>query len=120
MSAAATRFVFKILPASDWQRACSLGHYSGSADDARDGSIHLSAAHQLAGTAAKYFRHMPGLMLVAFEANALGPQLKWEQSRGGDLFPHLYAPLPTACALWTKPLSLGDDGVPVLPDFQTC
>ena len=117
---AAGRIVFKILPASEWRAACACGHYSGSADDARDGFIHLSAGHQLAGTAAKHFRHQPSLILVAFEATALEPELIWEQSRGGDFFPHLYAPMPTACALWTKPLPLGDEGIPVLPDLQTC
>ena len=114
------RVVYKILPATDWQSACGSGHYAGSADDMRDGFIHLSDARQLAGTAAKHFRGQNGLVLVAFDARALSPALKWERSRGGDLFPHLYGVLPAAGALWTKPLSLGDDGVPVLPDLASC
>ncbi|MGB3719412.1 MAG: DUF952 domain-containing protein [Proteobacteria bacterium] len=108
--------VYKILPESDWQEACRLGKYFGSEDDLRDGFIHLSAGHQVAGTAARHFRGMKNLILVAFAAGDLGDGLKWEPSRGGDLFPHLYGPLPTNAALWTKPLPLGADGVPVTPE----
>ena len=112
--------VYKIIHAKDWEMACRLGQYAGSADDVQDGFIHLSAARQLLGTAAKHFRGQPGLVLAAFDAAALGPALKWERSRGGDLFPHFYVPLPTRCALWTKPLSLGDDEVPDLPELPPC
>lgn len=110
-----TRIVFKILPDSDWEEARRHGAYAGSADDARDGFIHLSAAHQLAGTAARHFRDREGLLLAAFSAASLGPNLRWEISRGGDLFPHLYGQLPARLALWTRALPLGQDGVPVLP-----
>ena len=106
--------VYKVLPASDWAAACVHGAYSGSRDDMRDGFIHLSAAHQLSGTLAKYFRDQKDLVLVAFAASDLGPELKHEASRGGDLFPHLYGPLPTARALWQRSLNLGPDGVPVV------
>lgn len=107
--------VYKILAADEWQAAKRAGSYAGSADDARDGFIHLSTADQLAGTAARHFRGKPGLVLVAFDAASLGPGLKWEPSRGGALFPHLYAVLPTAPALRVEPLPLDPDGVPVLP-----
>jgi uncharacterized protein (DUF952 family) len=89
--------------------------FSGSDADRRDGFIHFSARHQLLETARKHFAGQSGLVLIAFDAQALGPGLRWELSRGGDLFPHLYAPLPTAAALWTRPLSLGEDGTPELP-----
>lgn len=108
--------VYKILPESDWQEACRVGTYRGSQDDLRDGYIHLSAGHQVAGTAARHFRGMKDLILVAFAASDLGDALKWEPSRGGELFPHLYAPLSTSAALWTRPLPLGADGVPVTPE----
>lgn len=108
--------VYKILPESDWQEACQVGKYRGNLDDLRDGYIHLSAGHQVAGTAARHFRGMKDLILVAFAASDLGDALKWEPSRGGELFPHLYAPLPTSAALWTRPLPLGADGVPVTPE----
>ena len=116
-----SRLIFKIVARHVWEDACKGGAFEGSADDVRDGFIHLSARHQLTGTAAKHFRGRSGLLLAAFDSAALQPALKWEPSRGGDLFPHLYAPLPTAAALWTKPLSLGDDGIPMLPgDLDEC
>lgn len=111
-----TTIVFKICTLADWQRACENGAYTGSLDDVRDGFIHLSARHQLAGTAAKHFRGVEDLVLVALDADRLAPPLRWEASRGGDLFPHHYAPLPTAAALWTRPLPLGDDKVPLIPE----
>jgi uncharacterized protein (DUF952 family) len=107
--------VFKITDEATWREACETGSVAGSADDARDGYIHLSAAHQLAGTAAKHFRGRSGLMLLVIDATALGSALRWEASRGGDLFPHLYGPLGMASVLWSGPLALDGDGVPVLP-----
>ena len=113
--------IYKVLPAAEWQAAASTGAYYGSADDVRDGFIHLSAAHQLMGTLAKYFRGQPDLLLVAFDSAALGAMLKFEASRGGDLFPHLYGPLPTALALWQRPLEIGADGVPLVnEDWLEC
>ena len=106
--------VYKVLPASDWALACEHGAFAGSRDDLRDGFVHLSAAHQLAGTLAKYFRDQGDLLLVAFRSGDLGSGLKFEPSRGAELFPHLYGPLPTALALWQRALELGPDGVPVV------
>lgn len=96
--------VYKIVPAAAWAEAEAGGAYHGSADDLRDGYVHLSAEDQWEATAAKWFAGQTGLLLVAFEAEALGPGLKWEPSRGGALFPHLYGPLPTALAIDRKPL----------------
>jgi len=107
--------VYKILPRVDWDQACQDGSYAGSPDDMRDGFIHLSAAHQLASTAARHFRGLEDLVLVALDAEVLGPALKWEPSRGGDLFPHYYGPLPARRALWSRPLELAPDGVPLIP-----
>jgi uncharacterized protein (DUF952 family) len=104
--------VYKILPRADWDAAAGAGAYQGSADDARDGFIHLSAAGQTAETARKYFSGRTGLALAVFESETLGPALKWEPSRGGALFPHLYAPLPTAAAIEVRDLALGPDGAP--------
>ena len=108
--------VFKVLPEAAWTEACKLGTYTGSNDDVRDGFIHLSAVHQLAATLNKYFAGRTDLVLVAYRTEALGPDLRWEPSRGGDLFPHLYAPLPTAAALWQRPLRLGLDSVAILEE----
>lgn len=113
---APSRVVYKVLERSVWQKACANGAFNGSADDIRDGFVHLSAAHQLKGTLTKYFSGRPDLLLVAFDSGALGSALKFEASRGGDLFPHLYGPLPTALALWQRPLELGADGVPILEE----
>ncbi len=107
--------VYKILPANEWERAVGIGAYEGSADDKRDGFIHLSTAVQLRGTAEKFFKGQTGLVLVRFNADDLGAELKWEPSRGGALFPHLYGKLPADKALSVIPLELGGDGVPAMP-----
>ena len=112
--------VFKICPAQDWSDAEAAGVYSGSADDRRDGFIHFSTGEQLAGTAAKYFRGQTGLALVAFDAEALGPALKWEASRGGALFPHLYGDLDPRLAKWVRPLPLDNTGVPIVAATLRC
>jgi len=106
--------VYKICARIEWEAAAATGTYHGSNPDRRDGFIHLSAFHQLAGTAAKYFRGASDLVLVAFDTASLGPSLKWEVSRDGDSFPHLYGTLPTAAARWVHPLPLGPDGIPIL------
>lgn len=106
--------VYKVLPAEDWELAKRTGLYDGSRDDRRDGFIHFSTSRQLRETLAKYFHGRNDLLLVAFHAATLGSSLKFEPSRGGDLFPHLYGRLPTAHALWQRPLELGADGIPVV------
>lgn len=97
--------VYKISPKIDWQTACAAGAYAGSADDLRDGFIHLSAAHQFEATLARHFAGQSNLVLIAFEESTLAG-LKWETSRDGQLFPHVYGMLPTAKALWVKDLPL--------------
>lgn len=117
----ATITVFKVAALKEWHRACHEGSFGGSADDMRDGFIHLSARHQLEGTLAKHFAGRNDLVLIAFSAGDLGSPLRWEVSRGGDLFPHFYGPLPAAAALWAVPLLTRDDGVAVLPeDLAEC
>jgi len=98
------RTIYKICARGEWDRARAAGHYAGSADDARDGFIHFSFAEQLAGTARKYFGGRDDLLLLAVEPGALGPALKLEASRGGQLFPHLYGPLPLSSVCWVEPL----------------
>jgi uncharacterized protein (DUF952 family) len=115
------QFVFKVAPRVAWEEGCRAGNYAGSADDLRDGFIHLSTRGQLAGTLAKHFRGQHDLVLVQFEAGLLGDALRWEVSRGGELFPHLYTALPAAMASAVHPLALGIDGVPLLPEiFAAC
>ncbi len=104
--------VYKITSAEAWQSAVRTGVLEASAVDVRDGFVHLSAGHQVAETARRYFAGQPGLMLVAWRCGDLAPGLKWEESRGGDLFPHQYGALPIERALWAEPLPLGPDDTP--------
>ena len=99
--------IYKILPRALWDEAVTKGSFDGSPVDAADGFIHFSTAAQVHETAAKHFQGMKDLLLVAVEADDLGEALKWEPSRGGDLFPHLYAPLPVTRALTVQPLAEG-------------
>jgi uncharacterized protein (DUF952 family) len=115
------QLVFKICPRIAWDAAVISGSYTGSPDDERDGFIHLSDLDQLPGTAAKHFRDQTGLVLIAFLADDFGSALRWETSRGGALFPHLYAPLDPKAARYVRPLELGRDGVPIIPgDLDKC
>jgi len=107
--------VLKILDNEEWEQAKAQEYFAGSAVDLADGFIHLSTPAQVSATAAKHFRDRNDLMVVAFRASDLGDRLKWEVSRGGDLFPHYYGILPAAHALWAKPVPLDKDGIPVLP-----
>lgn len=107
-----SNIVYKIIDERDWREAQRSGSYAGSADDRRDGFIHLSFADQLEATAARHFRNRPNLLLVAFPVESFGDSLRLEASRGGALFPHLYADLPTSEALWEKPMIVGEDGTP--------
>lgn len=108
--------IFKICGKAEWDKAQAVGIYHGSEHDRQDGFIHFSTGSQLPGTLTKHYASGDHLMLIAFEPDALGDALKWEAARGGDLFPHLYAPLPVSLALWVKPLPLGIDGVHALPE----
>jgi uncharacterized protein (DUF952 family) len=105
--------VYKICPETAWQAACASGAYSGSEVDQNDGFIHLSAAEQVAGTAARHFAGQRGLVIVEYDEEDL-PGLTWETSRGGALFPHVYGVLPAAKARRVAPLPLAD-GRHVLP-----
>ena len=101
--------IYKILSADDWREAERSGRYRGSPDDKRDGFIHFSTDEQTLGTYEKYFSGKPGLMLAAIDADALGTALKWEPSRGGALFPHLYGELPLSAVRWSRVLASIED-----------
>jgi len=102
--------IYKICPAADWDEARNQGAFTGSPVDRRDGFIHLSAGHQVQETARRHFAGQRGLVLIAFAPEDFGGTLKWEASRGGELFPHVYGMLPVAQARWVKALPLGSDG----------
>lgn len=113
-----TRLIYKICPHALWAEAEAVGIFTGAPVDHADGYIHFSTATQARETAAKHFAGQTDLRLIAVEAAALGPQLKWEPSRGGALFPHLYAPLPLDAVAWVRDLPLGADGVHVFPPLD--
>ena len=102
--------IYKILRRPEWDAFRAAGQTAGAPVDLADGFIHFSAAPQLAETAAKWFADESDLVLVAFDADALGDALKWEPSRGGALFPHLYRKLNLSEVLWDKSLPLGATG----------
>jgi len=104
--------IYKILAASDWEAACAAGRFAGCGVDLQDGYIHFSCASQAGETARRHFRGREGLVLAAFEAERLGDDLRWEPSRGGELFPHLYGVLDPALALEVRPLPLNTEGWP--------
>lgn len=104
------RVIYKIVPKSLWDEAKTRGVFEGAAIDLTDGYIHFSTASQARETAARHFAGQTDLLLVAVDAERLGEALKFEPSRGGDLFPHLYAKLDLDAVLWEKPLPLAPDG----------
>ncbi|SJZ68288.1 DUF952 domain-containing protein [Consotaella salsifontis] len=110
--------IFKIAPRALWQEAEAAGAFSGAPVDLADGYIHFSTAAQVEETASKHFAGQSDLVLVAIDPAGLGEALRWEPSRGGALFPHLYAPLATSAVLWVKALPLGPDGRHVFPPLK--
>ena len=106
--------IYKIFRADEWAALGRDGATTGAPIDVADGYVHLSTAAQVRETAAKHFAGEDGLMLIALEAEAAGDALKWEPSRGGALFPHLYRPLRSEDVVWAVPLPL-DDGTHRFP-----
>lgn len=106
--------IFKILPRAEWTAAQAAGRFRGSAVDLADGYIHFSTAAQAPETARRYFQGLPDLVVLEVEGDDLGGALKWEPSRGGDLFPHLYAPLEVSQVRRVQDAPLDADGTPVM------
>ncbi|MDB5652838.1 MAG: glutathione S-transferase [Tardiphaga sp.] len=113
------RTIYKICPASQWREAERQGAYRGSADDARDGFIHFSTAGQLAGTLQKHYFRQSGLFLIAIDAGLLGDALRWELSRGDQLFPHLYGELDMGAVTAVMELRSRSDGGHDLPELPS-
>lgn len=109
--------IYKVVPAAVWQQAVAAGRFAGAGVDLADGYIHFSTAAQVAETAAKHFSGLTGLLLVAVDPAACGSALRWEPSRGGALFPHLYQDLPLDAIRWAADLPLGPDGRHQFPDL---
>jgi uncharacterized protein (DUF952 family) len=108
--------IFKIVPTTLWAEAQLAGRFTGSPADQQDGFIHLSTATQVRDTAAKHFAGVPDLQLVAVDKEAL--PIRWEPSRGGRLFPHLYEDLPLTAVKWTAPLPIGANGLHQFPPLD--
>lgn len=109
--------VFKIFRGPEWVALRTAGETPGAPVDLADGYIHLSTAEQVAETAARHFAGAEDLVLLALEADTLGPALRWEPSRGGALFPHLYRPLRLSEIAWHAPLPL-IEGAHRFPDLR--
>ncbi len=110
--------IYKICQCDAWHVAETAGWFRGAPVDQRDGFIHFSTAAQLVETAAKHFAGASDLMLVAVDAAALDGALRWEPSRGGALFPHLYATLPMTAVRWARPLPDEVNGRRPLPELD--
>ncbi|MCJ2071830.1 DUF952 domain-containing protein [Methylobacterium sp. J-030] len=107
--------IYKICPRGLWREAEAAGRFAGAPIDRQDGFIHLSTAAQVAETAARHFAGQDDLLLIAVDPEALGAALRYEPSRGGDLFPHLYGPLSLDAVTSVDALPLGADGRHVFP-----
>ncbi len=107
--------IYKIVPEALWRDAEAAGAFRGAPVDLADGYIHFSTGAQVRETAARHFAGQGGLLLVELDAEALGPGLVWEPSRGGALFPHLYGVLPMTGVRAVDPLPVGADGRHAFP-----
>jgi uncharacterized protein (DUF952 family) len=112
------RTIYKIAPRTLWREAEAAGRFDGAPVDRADGFVHFSTASQVGETAARHFAGQDDLVLVAVDEARLGPALKYEPSRGGALFPHLYGPLPLDAVLWVRPLPRADDGGHAFPPLE--
>jgi uncharacterized protein (DUF952 family) len=106
-----TNLIYKIEDARVWAGAEAAGTYLGSPLDLSDGFIHLSAPDQVRETAGKWFAGRAGLVLIGVDPQSFGDSLKWEASRGGALFPHIYGPLPMGAVVSKELLALDENGL---------
>ena len=102
--------IYKVCPAAEWHAAVSVGIYRGSPVDLRDGFIHFSTGAQLDETLRRHFAGQGDLVLVELDPEELGVRLRWESSRGGELFPHLYGELLVALVRRVSPLAVDAEG----------
>src|SRR5258708_390442 len=112
---AMSEIIYKVVRTAEWDSAREAGVFNGSADDKRDGFIHLSRAAQLRTTLERHFAGEDGLLLVSLDMGRFGPELRWEPSRGEEYFLHLYGPLNLALVHFVRPIHRYVDGRPILP-----
>jgi len=110
------KIIYHMCKTDEWVQAQASGSYPGSSQDQADGFIHFSTRAQVWTSAAKHRHGQDGILLLAVDATALGDALKWEASRGGALFPHLYGPLNSDDVIDALPLPLDDNGIHIFPD----
>lgn len=110
--------IYHMCRADEWRAAQIAGVYRGSSQDHADGFIHFSTCDQIVESAARHRAGQDGLMLLTVDAGKLGDSLKWEASRGGALFPHLYGSLPVSAVSRADDLPLGSDGRHVFPPLE--
>ena len=110
-----SEIIYKVVRTAEWVGAREAGVFNGSADDKRDGFIHLSRAAQLRTTLVKHFAGEDSLLLVSLDVDGFGPELKWEPSRGGEHFPHLYGLLKLTLVHSVVPIKCDGDGRAILP-----
>lgn len=110
--------IFHMCRREEWAQALVTGSYPGSSQDVADGFIHFSTAEQIVESARRHRAGQSGLVLLAVKPEALGPALKWETSRSGALFPHLYGALLVTAVHWVRDLPLGPDGAHVMPALK--
>ena len=110
--------IYKIAPRDLWAQAEATGNFTGAPVDIADGYIHFSSHEQVRETAAKHFAGQADLLLISVDASALGDALKYEPSRGGALFPHLYDVLPLSAVVKIEPLTLDENGLHIFPELE--
>ena len=111
-----TQLIYYVCDGETWRTASTTDDYVGSSDDLRDGFMHFSTKAQVRTSVALHRAGQVGLVLLIVATEALGPDLKWESSRGGQLFPHFYGKLPRNAVLEIIELPLGPDGTHEFPD----
>lgn len=112
------RLVYRLCHRDDWRAAERAGAFTGGADDVRDGFIHLSSADQVEDSARRHYAGVRPLMLLAVDGARVSGDLRWEPSRGGALFPHLYGTIPLEAVLSALPLSEDGEGNPIFPPLS--
>ena len=113
-----TRMIYHMCRADEWEAAVAGGSYAGSSQDKADGFIHFSTADQIVESARRHRAGQSGLLLLAIDPAVLGDRLKWEPSRSGALFPHVYGVIDPRESAWVRPLPVGADGLHVFPAFD--
>ena len=122
MSLMASRVIYRLCYRADWNQAEELGTYAGTATDRRDGFLHFSTAEQVADTARLHFTGASDLLMLEVPVSRLGPALKWEMSRSGQSFPHLYDTLAVDLVSGVVQIPLDEAGRHSFPSYirQPC